>query len=187
MSLRVPRRRSTEVILRLGPITIERHHVSVEDEPEHQAFTMALADWVSVVAVTEDGQFLLVRQHRHGVDAVTIEPVGGIVDEGEDPAATALRELVEETGYSGGSIELLGWVHPNPAIQSNKSYLFLVRDARPAPQAVTDQHGNDEHESTEPVLMTREEVVRALKHEGDVCISHALGALALERALARIG
>jgi hypothetical protein len=66
------------------------------------------------------------------------------------------------------------------------SHLFLARGARPvSPEFLS--HRNDEHESTEAVLMTRDELVRALRNEGETFISHALGVITLERALARLG
>ena len=44
------------------------------------------------------------------------------------PAAAAARELREETGYAAEEIVDLGWVHPNPAIQSNRCHTFLARN-----------------------------------------------------------
>ncbi|WP_245678014.1 NUDIX hydrolase [Chondromyces crocatus] len=142
----------------------------------HTAFTMVLADWVAVAATTEDGQILLVRQHRHGVDAVTLEVAGGCIDPGEEPEVAALRELREETGYAAEVVESLGWVHPNPAIQGNRCFLYLARGAKHVgPPA------GDEHESVEPVLLAPEEIPAATR---DGRISHVLAVIALDRALA---
>ena len=41
-------------------------------------------DWVNVAAVTDDGRIVMVEQYRFGVGALTLEPVGGLVDAGED-------------------------------------------------------------------------------------------------------
>ena len=62
---------------------------------------------VAVLALTTDGQVLLVRQFRPGPGRILDEMPGGIVDDGEDVAAAALRELREETGFAG-EIEVLG-------------------------------------------------------------------------------
>jgi uncharacterized protein (TIGR00730 family) len=52
--------------------------------------------------VVRDGKLLLgLRRGAHG--AGTWAPPGGAVDGGEQPAATALRELEEETGLRGGA------------------------------------------------------------------------------------
>lgn len=47
------------------------------------------------------GDLLLIRQYRPPVDAEVIEFPAGLVDAGETPAQAALRELREETGYTG--------------------------------------------------------------------------------------
>ena len=46
-------------------------------------------------------RLVLVRQFRPPVNAETIEFPAGLIDAGETPAEAALRELEEETGYTG--------------------------------------------------------------------------------------
>lgn len=53
---------------------------------------------VAVVALTDEGRVCLVRQYRASLDRVTLEIPAGKLDPGEDPAACAKRELLEETG-----------------------------------------------------------------------------------------
>ena len=84
-------------------------------------------DWVVVMAV-HDGNFVLVRQWRHGEDRITLEFPGGGADEGEDPVRTALRELEEETGYRAGKITCLGRVSANPALFKNHFSVFLAEE-----------------------------------------------------------
>ncbi len=85
-------------------------------------------DWVNVVAIMRDRQVVLLRQYRPGIDAVCLEVPGGMIDPGEDPVEAARRELVEETGYTGGTWEHVGKVAPNPAIQNNWLHTVLVTD-----------------------------------------------------------
>jgi len=177
MPLPPVQRLSSAVVGRHGIFDIVRHEVEGTEGPRVYT-TLQMPDWVSVAAVTEDGQFVLVRQYRHGINDATLETAGGIVDEGETPQLSARREMREETGFSSRELESLGWVHPNPATQNNRCHLFLARRAEnagpPAP---------DEDEYLEPVLLTPSEVRRAID-DGE--ISHALTILTLERALRRI-
>ena len=83
-------------------------------------------DWINVVALTEDGQSVMVEQYRFGVGSCTLETPGGMVDSGETPLQAAQRELKEETGYSGGRWKSLGAVQPNPAIHSHLCHHFLA-------------------------------------------------------------
>jgi 8-oxo-dGTP pyrophosphatase MutT (NUDIX family) len=94
----------------------------------HKRFSLIHSvDWVNVIALTGDQRVVLIRQFRPGVERVCLEIPGGMIDPGEDPCAAGARELAEETGYTGGTLELLGKVAPNPAIQSNALYTVLAR------------------------------------------------------------
>ena len=63
---------------------------------------------VAVVALTDDGHVVLARQYRPGPGQVLDELPGGMVDAGEDVAAAAARELLEETGYRAARVEVVG-------------------------------------------------------------------------------
>ena len=91
---------------------------------------LRIASWANVVATTAAGEVLLIEQYRHGIDDLTLEIPGGVVEAGEDPLVGAARELREETGYAGDEPILIGRVHPNPAIQDNECFTYLIENAR---------------------------------------------------------
>lgn len=97
---------------------------------KHTFFVLETGDWVNVVPVTPDNKIVLIRQFRHGIEEVTLEIPGGMVDELESPLSTARRELLEETGYEAEELIHIGTVAPNPAILDNHCHTFLARNAR---------------------------------------------------------
>lgn len=134
---------------------------------------LRVPDWVNIAAVTPDEQVVLVRQHRWGIDAPSLEVPGGIVDPGESPEEAAVRELSEETGFGGGALIPLGFVHPNPAIQDNRCWLYAMTGAT----QIRAPHP-DPSEDLDTVLTPISEL-GALLRGGT--ISHALALVTLHR------
>ncbi len=108
----------------------------------HPFYRIDADDWTNVVALTPEAEVVMVRQWRHGSQAVTLEIPGGIVDPNESRARAAERELLEETGYRAASLEHIGTVNPNPALFGNRVDTFLARDARPVAEIANE--GNEE-------------------------------------------
>jgi 8-oxo-dGTP pyrophosphatase MutT (NUDIX family) len=95
---------------------------------ERDFYVINSRDWVNVVALTADHQLVLVNQFRYGIDRLSWEVPGGIIDAGEDPVVAGLRELVEETGFTGENARLIGQIHPNPAIMNNRCHFVFVEN-----------------------------------------------------------
>ena len=96
---------------------------------ESEFYRFQFTDWVNIVALTTDRRLIIIRQFRFGTERVEIEIPGGAIEEGESPLEAGRRELLEETGYAGGTARIIGKVCPNPAIQNNWCYTLLVENA----------------------------------------------------------
>lgn len=113
----------------------------------------------------------MVRQWRFGVEQLSWEPPGGVMDPGEDAVTAAQRELIEETGYAGTSASLLGQAAPNPALQNNRVHFVLVENC--VPKAPLDW---DLHEELELGVFSLQ-TVEAMIRRGEIFHSLALNAL----------
>jgi ADP-ribose pyrophosphatase len=132
-------------------------------------------DWVNVVAFTEGEEMVLVRQYRFGSERFTLEIPGGVVDPDESPAVGAVRELREETGYVGEKVVELGFVEPNPALQNNRCYTYLITGCRP-----TMDQELDPGEDVSVELHTMSEL-RQMIRRGEVTHSLVVAAMELFR------
>ncbi|MEI8314367.1 MAG: NUDIX hydrolase [Verrucomicrobiota bacterium] len=109
-----------------------RHDVTINPRTgqPHDMYVLEQPNWVNVIPLTPDNQVVMVEQWRHGTRTVELETPGGLMDAGELPVECAGRELLEETGYAPDKVELLGTVHPNPAIQNNRQHYVLATGCR---------------------------------------------------------
>lgn len=89
------------------------------------------SDYVVILAVTPGGLIPLVRQYRPAVEDFTLEFPAGIIDGGEDPADTARRELLEETGFPAKKVYSLGVNKTDAGRLSNRVHSYFIQtDAR---------------------------------------------------------
>ncbi len=151
--------KNRDTVFESGVFTIDRlkcHHP--RKRVSHDFHILKTQDWINVVALTEDGRFIMVRQHRLGTDDYTMETPAGLIERGEKPEEAARRELEEETGYSPGDLVLLKRLSANPAIMNNRIYYYLATGCRKAHRQKLDPA-----EDIEVLLYTREEIIELIQ------------------------
>jgi len=93
-------------------------------------YSLKLPDYTSLIALTDDRRILLVRQYRPAVERYTLELPSGLVDPGESAAEAARRELLEETGYEAGEVEVLGRLFPDTGRLANQIWSCFAAGVR---------------------------------------------------------
>jgi ADP-ribose diphosphatase len=150
---------SRRVVQQFGKfLTVESHDIELPDGRIIRDWPWLIApDFVLVLAQTADGRFICFRQTKYGVPGVTLAPVGGYMDEGEEPLVAARRELLEETGYDAGDWHPLGtfFSHANRGGGHGHLYLALNAHHQCAPHS-------DDLEEQELLFLTRQQLAGAL-------------------------
>lgn len=109
----------------------------------------------AVVAVDEQKQVILVRQHRVAVDRVTMEiPAGKLDSPTEDPFLCAQRELSEETGLTAEHWQKLTCLETTPGFCNERIHLYLATGLR---------QGNSHPDQDEFVDVVRMPLTQALE------------------------
>jgi 8-oxo-dGTP pyrophosphatase MutT (NUDIX family) len=129
-------------VLRTRIFTLLKRRCASPTNPSRagEFYVLRCPDWVNVIALTDRREVVMVEQFRFGLNAVTLEFPAGLVEPGEDPAVTCSRELLEETGYGGGPVRIIGRMAANPALNSNYLHVGLVTGARPLGPTKLDEH-----------------------------------------------
>ena len=129
----------SEYLFRRPWLTARRDKVQLPNgniNPEF--YVLEYPDWVNVIAVTEDGRFIIERQYRHGIGSTGWEIPAGVCGDG-----TWTLSLVSA---------------PNASTSNNHCYSFVATGVR----KISDQH----LEATEDIsvhLKTREEVLELMR------------------------
>ncbi len=82
----------------------------------------------AVIPLHDDGTVTLVHQYRHAAGGWLYELPAGLLEDGEDPAACAARELAEETGLTAGRLTPLITYHTTPGFSDEVVHLFVATD-----------------------------------------------------------
>jgi len=139
-------------------LTVEIHELELPDGRRIPDWPWLITpDYANVLACTTDGRFLCFRQVKYAVQGVSLAPIGGFLEPGEDPLHGAQRELLEETGYAANEWHAIGRGVVDANRGAGTAHFFLALDAEPRGA----RHADD-LEQQELLLLNRDEIEQAL-------------------------
>ena len=104
----------------------------------------------------------LLRQYRYAIDEHIIEAPAGTMEQGEEPLATAHRELIEETGFAARTMIPKGFIYTTPGFTDERIFLFEARDLSPS-----QEYGKDEDEVIEVIDVAVSDLPEMIRNRGD--------------------
>ncbi len=113
-----------------------RHSQIGSDGQPHLRHSVQHPGAVAILPLVDKDHVCLIRNYRIAVDRTLIELPAGTLEPGEDPAHTAARELIEETGYRAARIEKMREFTMSPGILNERMHLYLAQDLTPGQAAL---------------------------------------------------
>ncbi len=132
---------------------------------------------VMMIPVLDQETVILVRQFRYPLGRHLIELPAGKIDPGEEPLATAKRELREECGYEAGAWQHLTMIHPCVGYSDERIELYLARDLNYV------GHGLDDGEFLEVMPLPLAQALEWVKRGTITDIKAVIGLMWAERML----
>jgi ADP-ribose pyrophosphatase len=131
---------SKEIVLDMPPfLRVEAHKIELPDGRVIEDWAWLITpDFIVVVVITENDEYLCFRQTKYSVEGTTLALVGGYINDEEKPLTAAKRELLEETGYKAEQWESLGQYAVDGSRGNGSAHLFLARGAHKVRDPETD-------------------------------------------------
>ncbi|MEV0981225.1 NUDIX hydrolase [Streptomyces sp. NPDC049915] len=137
-----------------------------------------LRDVAVTAAVDAQERVLMMWRHRFVTDSWAWELPMGLVEDGEEPAQAAARELEEETGWRPGSLRELVYAEPAAGITDARHFLFRADEPRRV-GAPSERNESDRLEwiplARIPGMITRREIVSSATLVGVMTLLLDLG------------
>ena len=123
----------SETLLKGRAFAIRRDWLKTPDGRETKYDIIEHGGSVILVPLDADGNLLFVRQYRHAAGTDLLELPAGTLDEGEEPAVCAAREIREETGFAAGKLEKIGEFYLAPGYSTEFMVVYLATDLKHDP------------------------------------------------------
>jgi ADP-ribose pyrophosphatase len=123
----------SETLLKGRAFAIRRDYLKTPNGLETKLDIIEHGGSVILVPVDADGNLLFVRQYRHAAGMDLLELPAGTLEEGEDPAVCAAREIREETGFAADKIEKIGDFYLAPGYSTEFMHVYLAQELRHDP------------------------------------------------------
>ncbi|ARZ71012.1 NUDIX hydrolase [Streptomyces sp. HU2014] len=103
--------------------------VALPDGRHLDHFVIRLRPVAVATVVNEANEVLLLWRHRFITDTWGWELAAGVVEDGEDPAFAAAREMEEETGWRPGPLRHLMSVEPSNGLTDARHHIYWSDEA----------------------------------------------------------
>ena len=136
---------------------------------------------VAVLAVTDEGKIIMVKQFRKPLERTIVEIPAGKLEKGEEPEYTALRELEEETGYTAKKLTEITAFYTSPGFADEIVHVFLAEEL----SVLEEKRELDEDEFVEVMEVTLEDALKLVESREvyDAKTAYAIQYLQLKEAL----
>jgi ADP-ribose pyrophosphatase len=116
-------------------------------------------DAAVIIPITTEGNVIMVVQSRPNMkETVSIELPAGMVDSGEDHQTTAVREMLEETGYEADNVYELEWHYQDQGCSGAIIKTFVAEGCKKKQEVRL-----DEGERLQYVEMSYEDIMNMIK------------------------
>ncbi|MCC2525990.1 ADP-ribose pyrophosphatase [Bacillus halotolerans] len=136
---------------------------------------------VAVLAVTDEGKIIMVKQFRKPLERTIVEIPAGKLEKGEEPEYTAIRELEEETGYTAKKLTKITAFYTSPGFADEIVHVFLAEEL----SVLEEKRELDEDEFVEVMEVTLEDALKLVESREvyDAKTAYAIQYLQLKEAL----
>jgi ADP-ribose pyrophosphatase len=117
-----------------GPVfNIDRIEITLPDQHNKKYDCVEIQNAITLLPIDDEGNVLFVKQYRVGSNSSMLELPAGKIEAGEEPLATAEREIREETGMAARQMLPIGKFFMSPGYSTEFMYTFLARGLYSSP------------------------------------------------------